>query len=48
MDNMAIGTKAMFAPYIYELLLEVMSLLYVGITVEIIMQRNAPLVEIVA
>lgn len=46
MDKMAVGTKAMFAPYISdELLLEVMSLLYVGIPVETIMQRHTEMVE---
>jgi hypothetical protein len=46
MDKMAIGTKAMFAPYISdELRLEVMSLLYVGIPVETIMQRHTEMVE---
>ncbi|XP_062189637.1 uncharacterized protein LOC133892717 isoform X1 [Phragmites australis] len=46
MDKMAIGTKAMFAPYISdELRLQVMSLLYVGIPVETIMQRHTEMVE---
>lgn len=46
MDKMAIGTKAMFAPYISdELHLEVMSLLHVGIPVETIMQRHNEMVE---
>lgn len=40
-DQMAVGTKAMFAPYISEeLLLQVKSLLHVGIPVETIMQRH--------
>jgi hypothetical protein len=43
---MAVGTKEMFAPYISdELLLEVLSLLYVGIPVETIMQRHSEMVE---
>ncbi|CAD6226395.1 unnamed protein product [Miscanthus lutarioriparius] len=46
MDKMAVGTKAMFAPYISdELRLQVMSLLYVGIPVETIMQRHTEIVE---
>uniref|UniRef100_A0A0A9E773 SWIM-type domain-containing protein n=1 Tax=Arundo donax TaxID=35708 RepID=A0A0A9E773_ARUDO len=46
MDKMAIGTKAMFAPYISDdLRLQVMSLLYVGIPVETIMQRHTEMVE---
>jgi len=46
MDKMAVGTKAMFAPYISdELRLQVMSLLYVGIPVETIMQRHTEMVE---
>uniref|UniRef100_A0ACD5XJC1 Uncharacterized protein n=1 Tax=Avena sativa TaxID=4498 RepID=A0ACD5XJC1_AVESA len=46
MDKMAAGTKAMFAPYISEeLRLEVISLLYVGIPVESIMQRHTEMVE---
>ncbi|KAG8081135.1 hypothetical protein GUJ93_ZPchr0007g6371 [Zizania palustris] len=46
MDKMAIGTKAMFAPYISdELRLQVMSLLCVGIPVETIMQRHTEMVE---
>ncbi|RCV09907.1 hypothetical protein SETIT_2G067700v2 [Setaria italica] len=46
MDKMAVGTKAMFAPYISdELRLQVMSLLYVGIPVETIMQRHTKMVE---
>ncbi|CAN6194479.1 unnamed protein product [Urochloa humidicola] len=43
---MAIGTKAMFAPYISdELRLQVMSLLYVGIPVETIVQRHSEMVK---
>ncbi|GJN24783.1 hypothetical protein PR202_gb12546 [Eleusine coracana subsp. coracana] len=46
MDKMAVGTKAMFAPYISdELRLQVMSLLYVGIPVETIMQRHTEMVQ---
>ncbi|CAN6213393.1 unnamed protein product [Urochloa humidicola] len=46
MDKMAVGTKAMFAPYISdELRLQVMSLLYVGIPVETIMQRHSEMVR---
>jgi hypothetical protein len=46
MDKMAVGTKAMFAPDISdELRLQVMSLLYVGIPVETIMQRHTEMVE---
>uniref|UniRef100_A0A0D3GNT6 SWIM-type domain-containing protein n=2 Tax=Oryza barthii TaxID=65489 RepID=A0A0D3GNT6_9ORYZ len=46
MDNMAIGTKAMFAPYISdELRLQIMSLLCVGIPVETIMQRHTEMIE---
>ncbi|KAL6844363.1 hypothetical protein ACP4OV_026036 [Aristida adscensionis] len=46
MDKMAVGTKAMFAPYISEdLRLQVMSLLYVGIPVETIMQRHTEIVR---
>lgn len=46
MDNMAIGTKAMFAPYISdELCLQIMSLLCVGIPVETIMQRHTEMIE---
>ncbi|CAL5066662.1 unnamed protein product [Urochloa decumbens] len=46
MDKMAVGTKAMFAPYISdELRLQVMSLLYVGIPVETIMQRHSEMVK---
>uniref|UniRef100_A0A804MWA0 SWIM-type domain-containing protein n=1 Tax=Zea mays TaxID=4577 RepID=A0A804MWA0_MAIZE len=46
MDKMAVGTKAMFAPYISDVLrLQVMSVLYVGIPVETIMQRHTGMVE---
>ncbi|GAB2232305.1 hypothetical protein Droror1_Dr00011337 [Drosera rotundifolia] len=45
-DQMAIGTRAMFAPYISEdLRLRVHSLLYVGVPVETIMQRHNESVE---
>ncbi|PRQ35778.1 putative Zinc finger, SWIM-type [Rosa chinensis] len=45
-DKMASGTRAMFAPYISEdLRLRVLSLLYVGVSVETIMQRHAESVE---
>ena len=40
-DKKAAGTRAMFAPYISEdLRLRVLSLLYVGVSVETIMQRH--------
>ncbi|XP_054783503.1 uncharacterized protein LOC129290667 isoform X3 [Prosopis cineraria] len=43
---MAAGTRAMFAPYISEdLRLRVLSLLYVGVSVETIMQRHNETVE---
>uniref|UniRef100_A0A0D9VYW7 SWIM-type domain-containing protein n=2 Tax=Leersia perrieri TaxID=77586 RepID=A0A0D9VYW7_9ORYZ len=46
MDDMAIGTKAMFAPYISDgLRLQIMSLLCVGIPVETIMQRHTEMVK---
>lgn len=46
MDQKAIGTRAMFAPYISdELRLQIMSLLYVGVPVETIMQRHTEMVE---
>ncbi|XP_015695413.1 uncharacterized protein LOC102718937 isoform X1 [Oryza brachyantha] len=46
MDTMAVGTKAMFAPYISdELRLQIMSLLCVGIPVETIMQRHTEMVK---
>ncbi|PWZ41793.1 hypothetical protein Zm00014a_008110 [Zea mays] len=46
MDKMAVGTKAMFAPYISDVLrLQVMSLFYVGIPVETMMQRHTEMVE---
>ncbi|XP_021802802.1 uncharacterized protein LOC110755505 [Prunus avium] len=45
-DKMAAGTRAMFAPYISEdLRLRVLSLLYVGVSVETIMQRHNESVE---
>ncbi|XP_028789363.1 uncharacterized protein LOC114745364 isoform X2 [Neltuma alba] len=45
-DKMAAGTRAMFAPYISEdLRLRVLSLLYVGVSVETIMQRHNETVE---
>ncbi|KAI7746540.1 hypothetical protein M8C21_004682 [Ambrosia artemisiifolia] len=45
-DKKAIGTRAMYAPFISEdLRLRVMSLLHVGIPVETIMQRHNELVE---
>ncbi|KAM2017101.1 hypothetical protein EV2_048420 [Malus domestica] len=45
-DKMAAGTRAMFAPYISEdLRLRVQSLLYVGVSVETIMQRHNESVE---
>ncbi|XP_072955921.1 uncharacterized protein [Typha angustifolia] len=46
MDKKAVGTRAMFAPYISdELRLQIMSLLYVGVPVETIMQRHSEMVE---
>ncbi|XP_010921093.1 uncharacterized protein [Elaeis guineensis] len=46
MDKKAVGTRAMFAPYISdELRLQIMSLLYVGVPVETIMQRHTEMVE---
>ncbi|KAK8711153.1 hypothetical protein V6N13_146446 [Hibiscus sabdariffa] len=45
-DKKAAGTRAMFAPYISEdLRLRVLSLLYVGVSVETIMQRHNEFVE---
>lgn len=45
-DKKAEGTRAMFAPYISEdLRLRVLSLLYVGVSVETIMQRHNESVE---
>ncbi|XP_010540374.1 PREDICTED: uncharacterized protein LOC104814172 [Tarenaya hassleriana] len=45
-DRQAAGTRAMFAPYISEdLRLRVLSLLYVGVSVETIMQRHNESVE---
>ncbi|KAK4267766.1 hypothetical protein QN277_024503 [Acacia crassicarpa] len=45
-DKMAAGTRAMFAPYISEdLRLRILSLLYVGVSVETIMQRHNETVE---
>ncbi|KAJ6790841.1 Uncharacterized protein M6B38_248215 [Iris pallida] len=45
-DKKAAGTRAMFAPYISdELRLQIMSLLYVGVPVETIMQRHTEAVE---
>ncbi|KAM0947953.1 putative Zinc finger, SWIM-type [Dioscorea sansibarensis] len=45
-DKKAAGTCAMFAPYISdELRLQILSLLYVGIPVETIMQRHTEIVE---
>ncbi|XP_065859208.1 uncharacterized protein [Euphorbia lathyris] len=45
-DKKAEGTRAMFAPYISEdLRLRVLSLLYVGVSVETIMQRHGESVE---
>ncbi|XP_047310645.1 uncharacterized protein LOC124914189 isoform X2 [Impatiens glandulifera] len=45
-DKMSVGTRAMFAPYISEdLRLRIMSLLYVGVPVETIMQRHSESVE---
>ncbi|WCJ40347.1 zinc ion binding [Euphorbia peplus] len=45
-DKKAEGTRAMFAPYISEdLRLRVLSLLYVGVSVETIMQRHSESVE---
>ncbi|CAN8324381.1 unnamed protein product [Cochlearia groenlandica] len=46
LDKKAAGTRAMFAPYISEdLRLRVSSLLYVGVSVETIMQRHNESVE---
>ncbi|CAA7389819.1 unnamed protein product [Spirodela intermedia] len=46
LDTKAVGTRAMFAPYISEeLRLQVMSLLYVGVPVETIMQRHTETVD---
>lgn len=45
-DKKAAGTRAMFAPYISEdLKLRILSLLYVGVSVETIMQRHNESVE---
>lgn len=45
-DKQAAGTRAMYAPYISEdLRLRVLSLLYVGVSVETIMQRHNESVE---
>lgn len=45
-DKKAAGTSAMFAPYISdELRLQILSLLFVGIPVETIMQRHTEIVE---
>lgn len=45
-DKKAAGTRAMYAPYISEdLRLRVLSLLYVGVSVETIMQRHSESVE---
>jgi hypothetical protein len=45
-DKKAAGMRAMFAPYISEdLRLRVLSLLYVGVSVETIMQRHNESVE---
>lgn len=45
-DKKAVGTRAMYAPYISEdLRLRVHSLLYVGVSVETIMQRHNESVE---
>lgn len=45
-DKKAAGTRAMYAPYISEdLRLRVLSLLYVGVSVETIMQRHNESVE---
>ena len=45
-DKKAAGTRAMYAPYISEdLCLRVSSLLYVGVSVETIMQRHNESVE---
>ncbi|KAA0036918.1 Zinc ion binding protein isoform 1 [Cucumis melo var. makuwa] len=45
-DKKAEGTRAMFAPYISEdLRLRILSLLYVGVSVETIMQRHNETVE---
>lgn len=45
-DKKAVGTRAMFAPYISdELRLQIMSLIYVGVPVETIMQRHTEAVE---
>ncbi|WOK99140.1 hypothetical protein Cni_G07852 [Canna indica] len=46
LDAKSVGTRAMFAPYISdELRLQVMSLLYVGVPVETIMQRHTQMVQ---
>lgn len=46
LDTKAVGTRAMFAPYISEeLRLQVMSLLHVGVPVETIMQRHTETVD---
>ncbi|KAG6519632.1 hypothetical protein ZIOFF_023129 [Zingiber officinale] len=46
LDKKAAGTRAMFAPYISdELRLEIISLLYVGVPVETIMQRHTQMVQ---
>ncbi|RZS17284.1 hypothetical protein BHM03_00049409 [Ensete ventricosum] len=46
LDKKAAGTRAMFAPYISdELRLQIMSLLYVGVPVETIMQRHSQMVQ---
>ncbi|XP_077210645.1 uncharacterized protein LOC143846111 isoform X2 [Tasmannia lanceolata] len=46
LDKKAVGTRAMYAPYISdELRLRVLSLLYVGVPVETIMQRHTKSVE---
>lgn len=45
-DKKAVGTRAMYAPYISEdLRLRVLSLLHVGVSVETIMQRHNESVE---
>ncbi|KAK1294038.1 hypothetical protein QJS10_CPA16g00041 [Acorus calamus] len=45
-DSKAVGTKAMYAPYISdELRLRILSLLHVGVPVETIMQRHNEMVE---
>ncbi|KAJ0969567.1 hypothetical protein J5N97_022444 [Dioscorea zingiberensis] len=46
LDKKAAGTRAMFAPYISdELRLQILSLLYVGVPVETIMQQHTEIVE---